>query len=395
MPLDRIRTLLLAATAIAGVSISAAAQERVTPGYGPTLTFGTGLVSIPVAWISRSNGDLFASISTRWIGFGATPATPDNVDVVAWDLTQTLDLHLGGRASLGASLYGTKFQQLGFHGQLLAVRQEPNGPAWLPSIAVGFRNFGSSKYQDRFVTGERRVIDALQRGPDETLGAVNGAPTVYGVATREIWAGKTNVSLSLGYGNGLFKEDGGLDTVYNKTGTLAAGAFGGLRLAYPLTERSAISAMVENNGFDWNIGAAYTLGFITVGLYSSEVEEAGRPPRAAASDELRGRLANFNKIGMSLSYNTSFQGIVAGSRQRAEAADAQVELRRLNQEIAQRRATTRELVAALDRAKAAADRAAADQQAAIIKQLQAEQAALKAAADRLEALQKKPPEGKK
>jgi hypothetical protein len=397
MTFGRIRTLTQAftlLTALAVASTSAAAQDdRIRPAYGSTLTFGTGLVSIPVAWLSKANGDLFATISSRRIGFGATPDTPPGADVVAWDLTQSFDLHLANRLSVGASLYGTKNQQIGFSGSVLALKQPENGgPVWLPSVAFGFRNLGSSKYQDRFVTGERRATDALG-GATEQRGVYNGAPTLYGVATREFWLGKSSASVSLGYGNGLFKEDGGLDSTYSTSGTLASGVFAGARIAFPVNDRSTVSLMLENNGFDWNIGANVALGFISAGLYLSEVEESGDPPRSTGSQAERGRLANFPKFGMSLSYNTALSGILAGSRQRAEAADAQLELRRLTQEIAQRRATTRQLAAALERAKAAADQAAADQQAAIIRQLQAEQAALKAAAERLEALQKKPPEG--
>jgi hypothetical protein len=397
----RIRTAARVVSIVAAFAVSAssaAAQDHpAAPPYGSTLTFGTGLVSIPVAWVSRSNGDLFASMSTRKIGFGATPATGPSEDVVAWDLTQTLELHLAGRASIGVSLYGTKYQQIGFSGQFLAVRQpEPteNGPIWLPSVSLGFRNLGASSYQDRFVTGERRATDAYGTNTLGAVGKINGAPTLYGVATKEIWLGKTHVSGSLGYGNGLFKEDGGMYDVYNKKGQLVAGMFMGGRVALPINDRSSLSFMIENNGFDNSLGASYNLGFITVGAYLTEFEEDGDPPKASGTTAERGRLANYKKFAMSVSYNASLPGIVNGSRQRAEAADAKLELQRLTQEISQRRATTRELVAALDKAKSDADAAADAQRKSIIAQLQAEQAALKAAADRLEALSKKPPEKK-
>jgi hypothetical protein len=103
-------------------------------------------------------------------------------------------------------------------------------------------------------------------------------------------------------------------------------------------------------------------------------------------------LANFSKLSVMIGYTASLPGIIRGNRQRAEMADAQLELRRLEQEIAQRRATTRRLVTALGKAATAADAATGAQQAQLLRQLQAEQAALKAAAERLEAMQRRPPE---
>lgn len=72
----------------------------------------------------------------------------------------------------------------------------------------------------------------------------------------------------------------------------------------------------------------------------------------------------------------------------------QLALRRLEQEIAQRRLVTARLVTELQNASAAADKAAVAERDRLRKALEAERAALKAAADRLEQLQqKKPPEG--
>jgi hypothetical protein len=376
--------LLLAAAAIPA---TAQGDRRVTPAYSSTLTFGTGLVTIPVAWISPGNGDLFSSMSLRNIGTGPSGSAADDG---AWDATQTIDAHLAKRFSVGLSLYGTKHQQFAFSGQWLALQQAAYGMGWLPSVAVGVRNFGSSKYQDRFVTGQRRALDVYgENAAVGDRGVINGAPTVYGVATREVGLGsRASASLSVGWGNGLFKEDGGLDTAYNRKGTLAPGLFLGGRVAIPIGNNAHLSLMGDNNGFDWNVGANYTLGFLSFGVYVSEVESMNSKAPATYT----GRLANYSKFAFNISYNASLPGIFLGSRQRAEAADAQLELRRLSQEIAQRRATTRALAAALSKAATAADAAARGQQSALEKQLEAERIALKAAADRLEALQKKPPE---
>ena len=67
-------------------------------------------------------------------------------------------------------------------------------------------------------------------------------------------------------------------------------------------------------------------------------------------------------------------------------------MRRLEQEVEQRRAITRRLVADLAKATQAADAAAVAERAKLTRQLEVERAALKAAADKLDALTRKPPE---
>lgn len=372
---------------LAAVGVPAVAQDgrRVTPPYAPTLTFGTGLVTIPVAWLSSGNGDLFSTMSVRNIGPGPSASSADDG---SWDATQSLDAHFYKRFSVGISLYGTKEQQFGLSGQVLAWHQ--TAESWLPSVAVGVRNLGSSRYQDRFVTGQRRAMDVYgDTGKRGDRGVIKGAPTLYGVATREMAIGsRAAASFSAGWGTGLFREDGNLDTIYNKKGTIVPGLFFGGRVVLPIGSSGQLSLMGDNNGFDWNIGANYTLGFLSFGAYMTEVESGASKAPATYT----GKLANYSKLAITVSYNASLPGIFLGSRQRAEAADAQLELRRLAQEVAQRRATTRALVAALDRAANAADAATKGQQSALERQLEAERLALKAAAERLEALQKKPPE---
>src|SRR5581483_12254188 len=117
--LHRVVATVCAVAALAGVPVAAASQTQfdrpaVAP-YAPTLTFGTGLVSIPVAWASPGTGDLFAAVSARAVGVGSyQPRARGSL----WDLTQSLELHLGGRVSLGGSLYSTKTQQVGGFGQV-------------------------------------------------------------------------------------------------------------------------------------------------------------------------------------------------------------------------------------------------------------------------------------
>lgn len=358
--------------------------------YGSTLTFGTGLVSIPVAWVSPGSGDLFAAFSARAIGEGAIEP---GVTRSPWDLTGSLEAHLGGKVAVGAALYGTRRQQMGAFARVMVVQQpaaNTTGPRWRPSIAIGVRNLGSSKYQDRFVTGDRRAVDLVGGVRTDSAGRTgrgvfNGSPTLYAVATRDFAFTRSSASFSVGYGNGLFKETGGLDSVYNRAGTIAKGLFLGGRLVVPSGDDGIFSFMLENNGFDWNGGVSLTLGHLAAGVYMTEMEETNGIPDDKP-------LANFRKTAVSFSYNASLPGIIAGSTRRAEAAEAQVALRRLEQEIAQRRLITSRLVAELNKAAKAADAATASERNALLRQIEAERAALKSAAERLDQLQKKPPE---
>lgn len=370
----------LIALLIVVCSVPMAAQDaRPVASYNPTLNFGTGLVSIPAAWVSPANGDLFASISARAIGDGSYVPRAQNS---RWDFTESLEAHLGGRVSLGFSMYSLSNQSVGAFGQVLLVRQPDVGARWLPSVAIGALNVGASRYVDRFVTGTVRASDVVPGGA-----AINGSPTFYGVMTRDFRFDRNSASVTVGYGNGLFSNTGGLDTVYNKSGTIAKGLFFGGRFVMPAGDNSVLSLLVDNNGFDFSAGAEFTLGHLTAGIFMTELEEKSGVPANHA-------LANYQKLAIKLAYSASIPDILRGSQQRSEAAEAQLEVRRLRQEIAQREVRSAQLRELLARARQSADRSAADEQARLIKQLEAERAAMQKAAERLQQLQKatgKPP----
>lgn len=351
--------------------------------YTPTLTFGTGLINAPAAWVSPSHGDIWISTSARGFNQGTLSPRPNGS---IWDLTLTADAHLFGRLSLGGSIYGTNNQQVGAHAALLLYRQQPD-VKWLPSVAVGVRNVGASGRQDRYVTGVKRVVDVLPASQQGAKALIDGSPSVYGVATREFsWDGGT-LGLTAGYGTGLFRNDGGMDTVYNKSGTLAAGVFVGSRLAVPLSKTSTMSLLLENDGWDWNAGVVFTSGPLTIGLMATELEETKGIPDNEP-------LANWTKTNLIFGYTGSIPEIIRGSRQRAEAVELELEARRLRREVAQRDLRMRELNAQIARARLRADAEALAQRAALEKALEQEREAAKRAADRLQQVKPgtKPPE---
>jgi len=379
---------LLVALLAAAFARSAPAQDiRPVAPYSPTLTYGTGLVNIPTAWVSPTSGDLFASFSMRDMLEGSfTPSLHSS----RWDYTESLEAHFAGRFSLGLSVYSLGNQSFGGFAQALVVQQPAFGSRWIPSIAIGARNIGSSKYQDRFVTGSARAVD-VDGGVNNATGrgVFNGSPTFYAVATREFQFSRNAASFSVGYGNGLFANRGGMGYEYSQNGTIAKGLFMGARYVIPFRDNSAFSVLVEDDGFDVNVGGSFTFNHISVGVYGTELDES-------SLTKVPGALANFTKLALRFSYNASIPEIINGSKERSQAAEAQLEARRLRQEIAQRETRSAQLNAALAKAQSSAEKSAAEERARLTKQLEAEREAMKKAADRLEALQKagaKPPTG--
>jgi hypothetical protein len=356
-----------------------AQDDRPVVPYSSTLAFGTGLVRIPVAWVSPANGDLFASVSSLVISGGSY--TP-NANTTRWSFDETLEAHIAGRLSLGASLYSVSEQSIGVFARYLLVRQTDDSPKWLPSLAIGARNIGASRFVDRYVAGDHHVADNVPGALATGRGRIDANPTLYAVATREFKFAKNSASFSIGYGNGLFANSGGLDTAYSNRGTLAKGLFLGGRMAFPVSDRWVFTLMAENDGFDWNSGALITFGHASAGVFVTELEEGVGGPRNHT-------LANFTKTGIMVGYNASIPQIITGSRQRTEAAEAQLRARRIRQEIAQRTERIRELQDQLAKASQGANKTNAALAAELAKQLEAEQKAMKAATEKLN---KKPEE---
>jgi hypothetical protein len=140
--------------------------------------------------------------------------------------------------------------------------------------------------------------------------------------------GKTNVSVSLGYGDGLFSNDGGLGDQYSHQAT--GGLFGGVKVDFYPNPSSVLSVMLENNAWEWNIGGSYNWRGLRIGLYWMNLAPGAQDTGAYAA------LYNYSKFAMSLSWQSNVLGIVQGDflKQQQEQLTKQVAL--LNQEIAAR-----------------------------------------------------------
>jgi hypothetical protein len=346
-----------------------------TPPYGPTLTFGTGLVNIPTAWVSPVNGEVWFTGSSR-----ASRNNAFKLSAVrdTRDQTFNLDAHFLGRFSVGGSIYSLRAEQVGAFAQALLLRANAETPRWMPSIAVGVRGLGASARQDRFVTGNARVAPAN----------ISGNPTFYGVATKEFGTAQTAVGVTAGFGSGFFKNDAGLGTVYNAKGG-TGGAFGGVRVSHIFAGGNVqLTAVAENDAWDTNAGVVATIRHWNVGVLATELDEAGG---AAAA----GRLAGWTKVNVLVGYNGSIPAMMRGTLQRAELTDLDVEAQELRREVAQRERRRVALEREIARAQTKVDASSASKQAALQKQLESERDAIKKANERLDTVQKtKPPEGR-
>lgn len=310
------RAMVVGALAAVSLAGSANAQQS----YPQTLYWGSGLIDIPVAWVSPITGD-FA------INYGGKNfrRDPDALKInYSGTVNSQLEMSMAffGRVDLGYAAYSSN-PEYGGYGRAVLLKDTDvplTGFAhWLvPSLAVGVRNVGSYKHIDRFGIGYellppdqnqnmRHVVDSLHRN-------FNTSGTVYGVATkgfslREIrptWA-NMDVSLSVGYGNGLFKDDGGLGAAYAKHST--GGLFYGGKLGWDMGRNTQLAVMAENNAWDYNAGATLTYRGVQLGAYLTEIGAGSAP---SSSSALGSYIYNYQKFAFSLGWQSNIFALMRG-----------------------------------------------------------------------------------
>jgi hypothetical protein len=329
-----------AATALligfAAIGRTASAQQT----YPQTLYWGAGLIDIPVAWVSPVTGDFALNMSGKT--FHGAKASPQLSVLNGLNTNGALSVSLAGRAEVGLSIYSDN-PEWGFFGQGLLLNEETFRPKqglahWVPSVAVGLRNVGPYDHIDRFTIGYelRPGPSGLQHQADSAHLGFQTGTTVYGVATKSFalselnsgW-GKTNISLSVGYGNGLFKDDGGYGALYSKHSW--GGAFGGVKVDFHPSPSSTFSLMGENNAWDYNLGAAYEWRGIRLGAYWTEIGGGN----ADSTSEL-GKIYNYSKFAFTLGWQSNVLALVRGDFLRNRVSELERERESLIAEIAAR-----------------------------------------------------------
>lgn len=373
---------------------SAGHGQQVEP-YGQTLQFGVGYINTPAAWVSRRTAD-------SWITFGAKdlPSFGDaskNSLASRLNTNLALDTHWAGRLSLGASLYSQN-PEWGAFGQLLLLRDGDLG--FLPGLAVGARNVGKYKHEDRFLIGHDVRLDSTGHYDAivvERYAKFDTSPTLYAVVTKDIplsdytERGRTSMSLSVGYGNGLFREDGGLGRQYNNSGTIARGMFLGGRFVMHPTSGSTLTLLAENDGWDWNAGLAADWRGVSIGLYATELEAGRRNGEAEGFN-----VYNYTKFNFAVGYSGNVRDISHGVVLRSRISDLTRERTRLRTEIASRERRIARLERQLADARQGELAQLDSRRQQIELDLQAEREAIKRASDRLRELERgaRPPEPK-
>jgi hypothetical protein len=350
--------------------------------YPATLQFGTGLIDIPVAWVSPNSGDLWVQSSAKRIPYGSGDASLNLAST--WNTNLSIDTHWARRVSIGVSVYSQN-PEVAFFGQALLVREQPDR-AW-PSVSIGFRNLGTLTHEDRFLIGHDVSFDSNgQSSGHVSPHAKNFStnPSIYGVATKSfLVGGNGSASLTLGYGSGLFYDDGDLGKAYNDKGQIAKGLFLGGRYAVHPTENTRIDFLAENNGWDWNAGVVANWRGISLGVYATELEEGSKSPSKGPLYNVY----NYTKVNVSLGYSANVFDIARGVVLRTRVGELEREQARLRAELESRERRVAALEQDLRVAQAGELAQVAKQRQELEAQIQAEREAIKRAEERLRALQ--------
>jgi len=374
----------MVACATAAAASSGSAQQ-VEP-YTQTLQFGAGYINTPAAWVSRRTADSWLTLGAKDLPSFGDPSKNGLASRLNTNLA--LDTHWGGRVSIGASLYSQN-PEWGLFGQALLLRDGDFG--FLPGLAVGARNIGKYEHEDRFLIGHDVVLDSAGDYDDIVVPRYDNfktAPTLYAVLTKEIPLsaysenGRSAMSVSVGYGNGLFRDDGDLGDQYNNSGTIARGLFLGTRYIVHPSLNTTLTVLAENDGWDWNAGVVGEWRGVTVGLYGTELEAGGRKGEAEGFN-----VYNYTKFNFAVGYSGNVRDISHGVVLRSRITEMTREQRRLRGEIASRERRIERLEGQIGDARAG-DLARIDKRRQELEsQVQAEREAIKRASDRLRELE--------
>jgi hypothetical protein len=153
--------------------------------YTQTMQFGAGYINTPVAWVSQRSSD--------WVddGFGEGPSIVRR-SIEEWPCLapqlQLRDRHALGRTCVGWVLAVQPESRVGLFRAGIVVRDGDFGQSFMPAIAIGARNIGKFKHEDRFLIGHDVVLDSTGKYDEVVVpryADFKTAPTLYAVMTKE------------------------------------------------------------------------------------------------------------------------------------------------------------------------------------------------------------------
>ena len=335
----------IALAALAGaVPAAANAQE-----FPQTLYWGSGLIDIPVAWVGPLNGDFSMNYSGKRFSPDPTKTKINYNDELNSQLTFSMSFL--GRVEVGIAAFSSNPEQGFFaRGLLLDERNfdgRPGAARFLPSVAIGARNIGPYGRIDRFGIGYDLIPpfsptndspDAAHRADTVHRGfKTNG--TYYGVATKTLSLSEIrssfpdfNFSLTVGYGNGLFEDDGEIGENYSKHAT--GGLFYGASTDYAIAPNMTLTLLAENNAWDYNFGGNLNYRGIRAGLYFTEIGAGSADPD---SSRFGSSIYNYSKVAFTLGWQSNIFALVRGNFLQTRAAELERARAGLLAEIERRR----------------------------------------------------------
>lgn len=384
---------LVLVAVLAGGARRAGAQQT----YPQSLYWGAGLIDIPVAWVSPVSGDFALAFSGQT--FNSAVASPQLAALDGFNTNGAISLSLWSRVELGLAIYSNNPEWGVFANALIIdeenYRSHVGASHWIPSIAVGLRNVGPYNHVDRYTIGYELFPSttpgqAVSHEPDSLHQNFKTANTVYGVLTKsfalsevkEGW-GKTNVSVSLGYGDGLFSNDGGLGKAYSNSAT--GGLFGGFKVDLYPNQSSVLSFMLEQNAWQWNLGGNYDWRGLRIGLYWMDLFPGTADSGAA------GKLYNYGHFAMTLSWQSNVLGVVHGDFLAQEQQQLQQQVANMQKEIAARQQRIASLELEIQRYEAQNLLEIEQRRAAAEQALRQEKEALQQLEERLQKLEQNAP----
>jgi len=334
-----------------------------------------------VAWISPNSSDFWISYGGMHMnGPASGTGTPSH-----WNGNFAIDTHWAQRFDVGLSVYSNN-PEWGFFGQVLAVR-DGQFASFMPAIAIGARNIGPFPHEERFLIGTDVVTDSAGQTHEQTppyFKKFRTAPTLYGVATKSIAINTkalSSISLTVGGGDGLFSDNGGLGSAYDKSGTIVRGLFLGARTVTHPTPNTTISLVGENDGWDWNAGILGAWRGISAGVYVLELDKGSVVSPASLN------LYNYSKWTIAVGYSGNFSDVVNGHVLRTQISSLEREQQALRTEIARREHLIAQLQTRLTQLQQTEFGDAAKQRQQLEQELQQERDAIERANERLKQLQ--------
>ena len=258
-----------------GFGVQASAQSTKVSG---TLRHGSGLLDIPVASV-LPHGTLTGTYSGFWTRNDTDYSVDDEGRITgtepfsgSWNGDLAAVLGLFDVLEVGASLQSLEGSEGGgplwaAFGRLSLLNPQARGLG----LAVGGRYLTSPDFGDGVDYAPTRLGRADPRVRDRLGGSrIDTEESFYVVAGADLaglgWSflPEYDVTLSAGWGTGLFREGDGLD--WHEFAD-SEGWFAGVAWHLRVGRGKLLAFMTEYNGFDWNIGGELDLGGVALGAH--------------------------------------------------------------------------------------------------------------------------------